>query len=109
MRKYQMTALYVVCAVVFTTIAILTANRVIIAILFLMLLGFIAVSDRASPPSRPGKGADGAVGGVDPPASGARGKLDRAGSPAHRGNSLTAAEVRGRDYGVERAMGIEPT
>ncbi len=47
MRKYQMTALFVVCAVVFTTIATLIANRVIIAILFLMLLGFIAVADRA--------------------------------------------------------------
>ncbi len=46
MRKYQMTALFVVCAVVFTTIATLIANRVIIAILFLMLLGFIAVADR---------------------------------------------------------------
>ncbi len=46
MRKYQMTALYIVCGVVFTTIATLTANRVIIAILFLMLLGFIAVADR---------------------------------------------------------------
>ncbi len=47
MRKYQMTALYVVCAVVFTTIATLTANRIIIASLFLMLLGFIAVADRS--------------------------------------------------------------
>ena len=47
MRKYQMTALFVVCAVVFTTIATLIANRVIIAILFMMLLGFIAVADRA--------------------------------------------------------------
>ncbi len=47
MRKYQMTVLFVVCAVVFTTIATLIANRVIIAILFLMLLGFIAVADRA--------------------------------------------------------------
>ncbi len=47
MRKYQMIALYVVCAVVFTTIAILTASREIIAVLFLMLLGFIAVADRA--------------------------------------------------------------
>ncbi len=46
MRKYQMTALFVVCALVFTTIATLTANRVIIAVLFLMLLGFIAVADR---------------------------------------------------------------
>ncbi len=46
MRKYQMTALFVVCGVVFTTIATLTANRVIIAVLFLMLLGFIAVADR---------------------------------------------------------------
>ncbi len=46
MRKYQMIALYVVCAVVFTTIAILTASREIIAVLFLMLLGFIAVADR---------------------------------------------------------------
>jgi len=46
MRKYQMTALFVVCAVVFTTIVMLTASRVIIAILFLMLLGFIAVADR---------------------------------------------------------------
>ncbi len=46
MRKYQMTVLFVVCAVVFTTIATLIANRVIIAILFLMLLGFIAVADR---------------------------------------------------------------
>ena len=46
MRKYQMTALYAVCAVVFTTIATLTANRIIIAVLFLMLLGFIAVADR---------------------------------------------------------------
>jgi Flp pilus assembly protein TadB len=46
MRKYQMTALFAVCAVVFTTIATLIANRVIIAILFLMLLGFIAVADR---------------------------------------------------------------
>ena len=46
MRKYQMTALFVVCGLVFTTIATLTANRVIIAILFLMLLGFIAVADR---------------------------------------------------------------
>jgi len=46
MRKYQMTALFVVCAAVFTTIATLTANRVIIAVLFLMLLGFIAVADR---------------------------------------------------------------
>ena len=45
MRKYQMTALFVVCGVVFTTIATLTANRVIIAVLFLMLLGFIAVAD----------------------------------------------------------------
>ncbi len=46
MRKYQMTALFVVCAVVFTTIAMLIASREIIAILFLMLLGFIAVADR---------------------------------------------------------------
>ena len=46
MRKYQITALFAVCAVVFTTIATLLANRVIIAILFLMLLGFIAVADR---------------------------------------------------------------
>jgi len=46
MRNYQMTALFVVGAVVFTTIATLTANRVIIAVLFLMLLGFIAVADR---------------------------------------------------------------
>ena len=46
MRKYQMTALFVVCAVVFTTIVMLTANPVIIVILFLMLLGFIAVADR---------------------------------------------------------------
>ena len=46
MRKYQMTALYAVCGLVFTTIATLTANRVIIAVLFLMLLGFIAVADR---------------------------------------------------------------
>ncbi len=46
MRKYQMTALFVVCAVVFTTIVMLTASREIIAILFLMLLGFIAVADR---------------------------------------------------------------
>ena len=46
MRRYQMTALFVVCGVVFTTIATLTANRVIIAVLFLMLLGFIAVADR---------------------------------------------------------------
>ncbi len=47
MRKYQMTALFVVCGLVFTTIAMVTANRVIIAILFLMLLGFIAVADRS--------------------------------------------------------------
>ena len=47
MGRYQMTALFVVCAVVFTTIATLTANRVIIAVLFLMLLGFIAVPDRS--------------------------------------------------------------
>lgn len=47
MRKYQMIALYVVCAVVFTTIAILTASREIIAVLFMMLLGFIAVADRS--------------------------------------------------------------
>ncbi len=47
MRKYQMTALFVVCGVVFTTIATLTANRVIIAVLFLMLLDFIAVADRS--------------------------------------------------------------
>ena len=47
MRKYQMTALFVVCAVVFTTIAILTASREIIAVLFMMLLGFIAVADRS--------------------------------------------------------------
>ena len=47
MGKYQMTALFVVCAVVFTTIVTLTANRVIIAVLFLMLLGFIAVVDRS--------------------------------------------------------------
>ncbi len=46
MRKNQMTVLLIVCAVVFTTIATLTANRVIIAVLFLMLLGFIAVADR---------------------------------------------------------------
>ena len=46
MQKYQITALFAVCAVVFTTIATLLANRVIIAILFLMLLGFIAVADR---------------------------------------------------------------
>ena len=46
MQKYQMTALFAVCALVFTTIATLTANRAIIAILFLMLLGFIAVADR---------------------------------------------------------------
>ena len=46
MRKYQMSALFVVCAVVFTTIATVMTNRVIIAILFLMLLGFIAVADR---------------------------------------------------------------
>ena len=46
MRKYQMSALFVVCAVVFTTIATVMTNPVIIAILFLMLLGFIAVADR---------------------------------------------------------------
>ncbi len=47
MRKYQMTALFIVCAVVFTTIVMLIANRVIVAVLFLMLLGFIAVADRS--------------------------------------------------------------
>ena len=46
MRKYQRSALFVVCAVVFTTIATVMTNPVIIAILFLMLLGFIAVADR---------------------------------------------------------------
>ncbi len=46
MRKYQRSALFVVCAVVFTTIETVMTNRVIIAILFLMLLGFIAVADR---------------------------------------------------------------
>ena len=46
MLKFQRAALFFACAVVFTTIATLVANRVIIAILFLMLLGFIAVADR---------------------------------------------------------------
>ena len=46
MRKYQMTALFAVCVLVFTTIATMTNNPVIIAILFIMLLGFIAVAEQ---------------------------------------------------------------
>ena len=46
MRKYQMTALFAVYVLVFITIATLANNRVIIAILFVMLLSFIAVEEQ---------------------------------------------------------------
>lgn len=45
MRKYRLTIVFALAAVVFTVIATLTVNRVLIAVLFLILLAFIAVAD----------------------------------------------------------------
>ena len=45
MQKYRMTIIFTVAAVVFTVIASMTINRAVIAILFLVLLAFIAVAD----------------------------------------------------------------
>ena len=54
MRKYQLTMLLPVAAVIFTVIAALNMNRVVIATLFLALLAFIAVSKGALRRSRRG-------------------------------------------------------
>ncbi len=54
MRKYQLTMLLIVAAVIFTVIAALSMNRVVIATLFLALLAFIAVSEGALRRSRRG-------------------------------------------------------
>ena len=45
MRKYRLTLVFAAAAIVFTVIATLTVNPVLIAVLFLVLLAFIAVAD----------------------------------------------------------------
>jgi signal transduction histidine kinase len=45
MQKYRLTILFVIAAIAFTVIAALTTNRLLIAVLFLVLLAFIAVAD----------------------------------------------------------------
>ena len=54
MKKYQLTILLIVAAVIFTIIAALSMNRVVIATLFLALLAFIGVSEGALRRSRRG-------------------------------------------------------
>ena len=54
MGKFQVTMLLAVAAVIFTVIAALTMNRVVVATLFLALLAFIAVSEGALRRSRRG-------------------------------------------------------
>jgi type IV secretory pathway VirB3-like protein len=44
-RKFRVTLAFAVAAIVFTIIATITANRVLIAVLFLVLLTFIAMGD----------------------------------------------------------------
>ena len=45
MRKYRLTLVFAVAAIVFTVIATLTENKTLVAVLFLVLLAFIAVAD----------------------------------------------------------------
>jgi len=45
MRKYRLTLVFAIAAIVFTVIATLTENRTLVAVLFLVLLAFIAVAD----------------------------------------------------------------
>lgn len=52
MRKYRLTIVFALAAVLFTIIATLTVNRVLIAVLFLVLLAFIAVADTTIQRSR---------------------------------------------------------
>ncbi len=54
MRKYQLNILLIVAAVIFTAVAALSMNRVVIATLFLALLAFVAVSEGALRRSRKG-------------------------------------------------------
>jgi light-regulated signal transduction histidine kinase (bacteriophytochrome) len=52
MRKYRLTIVFALAAVLFTVIATLSINRVLIAVLFLVLLAFIAVADTTIQRSR---------------------------------------------------------
>lgn len=52
MRKYRLTLVFAIAAIVFTVIATLTENRILIAVLFLVLLAFIAISDATIQRSR---------------------------------------------------------
>ncbi|MDA0734773.1 MAG: ATP-binding protein [Chloroflexi bacterium] len=52
MRKYRLTLVFAIDAIVFTVIATLTENRILIAVLFLVLLAFIAISDATIQRSR---------------------------------------------------------
>lgn len=45
MRKYRLTLVFAAAAIVFTVIATLTNNKTLVAVLFLVLLAFIAVAD----------------------------------------------------------------
>ena len=45
MRNYRLTIVFAISAIVFTAIAIMTVDRVVIAVLFLVLLAFIAAAD----------------------------------------------------------------
>ena len=45
MREYRLTLVFAVAAIVFTVIATLTNNKTLVAVLFLVLLAFIAVAD----------------------------------------------------------------
>jgi len=45
MRKYRLTLAFAIAAIVFTIIADITVNRVLIAVLFLVLLTFVAIGD----------------------------------------------------------------
>ena len=45
MRKYRLTLVFAAAAIVFTVIATLTTNKTLVAVLFLVLLAFIAVAD----------------------------------------------------------------
>jgi len=45
MRKYRLTLVFAIAAIVFTVIATLTENKTLVAVLFLVLLAFIAVAD----------------------------------------------------------------
>lgn len=52
MKRYRLTLVFAAAAIVFTVIATLTANRILIAVLFLVLLAFISVADATIQRSR---------------------------------------------------------